>query len=90
VTYHGNPAAIDALERVRAGQLATQVADVSIVSGNDVTTYDVGEKLRPSYPGELTGAAIWSKARLWVALVLLALIVLGGRYAARWLTGRNV
>jgi len=90
VTYHGNPAAIDALERVRAGQLATQVADVSIVSGNDVTTYDVGEKLRPSYPGELTGAAIWSKARLWVALVLLALIVLGGRYAARRLTGRNV
>ena len=90
VSYHGNADALDALERVRAAQLATQVADVTVVSGDDVTTYDVGEKLRPSYPGELTAAAIWSNARLWVAIALLILIVLGGCYAARRLTGRTV
>lgn len=90
VTYHGSPAAIDALERVRAAQLATQVADVTVVAGDNVTTYDVGEKLRPSYPGDLTAADIWSRAKLWVALVLLVLIVLGGRYAARRLTGKTI
>lgn len=90
VTYHGGPQALEALERVRAAQLATQVADVTVVSGDDVTTYDVGDKLRPSYPGDLTAAAIWSRAHLWVALVLLVLIVLGGRYASRRLTGRTI
>jgi hypothetical protein len=90
-TYHGDgAAALASLERVHAGQLARQVADVTVVSGNDVTVYDVGEKLRPSYAGDLTPAMIWSRVKLGVALVLLALIVLGARYASRRLTGRTI
>jgi hypothetical protein len=90
ITYHGSAAALRALERTRAAQLATQVADVSVVGDDGVTTYDVGEKLRPRYPGELTAADIWSRAKLGVAIALLILIVLGGRYAARRLTGRTI
>jgi hypothetical protein len=90
VSYHGAPAAIGALEQVRAAQLATQVADVTVVSGSDVTTYDVGDKLRPSYPGDVTAADIWSRVKLGVALALLVLIVAGGRYAALRLTGKTL
>jgi hypothetical protein len=89
VSYHGAPSAIDALETVRAAQLATQVADVSVVNGAGVTTYDVGEKLRPTYPGELTVAERWSRVKLVAAPGLLVLIALGGWYAARRLTGRT-
>ena len=90
-TYHGDGGvALASLERVHAGQLARQVADVTVVSGNDVTVYDVGEKLRPSYADDLTPDMIWSRVKLGVALVLLVLIVLGGRYASRRLTGKTV
>jgi hypothetical protein len=88
LSYHGSPAAIGMLEQTQAAQLATQVADVSVADDAGLTVYDVGEKLRPSYPGELTAAELWSRARLGVAIVVLILIVLGGRQAARRLTGR--
>ena len=78
------------MDDVRAAQLATQIAGVSIITTSGVTTYDVGEKLRISYPDELTAADVWSRIKLGVALVLLVLIVLGGRYAARRLTGRTI
>jgi hypothetical protein len=90
VTYHGAPSSIALLEGVNAGWLTTQVADVSVVDDRGVTTYDIGEKLRMYYPGDLTVGAIWSRMRLAVALVLLAGIVLGGRYCARRLTGRII
>jgi hypothetical protein len=90
VTYHGSPSSIALFEGVRAGQLTTQVANVSVVDGRGVTTYDIGEKLRMHYPGELTAGAVWARIRLAVALVLLAGIVLGGVYCARRLTGRIV
>jgi hypothetical protein len=90
VTYHGSPASVALLEAVRAGQLTTQVADVSVVDARGVTTYDIGEKLRMHYPGELSAGGIWRRIRLPVVLVLLLGIVLGGRYCARRLTGRIV
>jgi hypothetical protein len=89
VSYHGAPSGIAALEHVDAAQLATQVAGLTVVNGDGVTTYDVGEKLRPQYPGHATVAEIWSRIRLYVALALLALIVAGGFYASRRLTGRT-
>jgi hypothetical protein len=90
VTYHGAPSSIALLEGVSAGQLITQVADVSVVDERGVTTYDIGEKLRMYYPGDLTVGAIWSRIRLAVVLALLAAIVLGGSYCARRLTGRII
>jgi hypothetical protein len=90
VTYHGSPSSIALLESVSAGQLTTQVANVSVVDEFGVTTYDIGEKLRMHYPDDLTAGAIWLRMRLSVALVLLAAIVLGGGYCARRLTGRIV
>gem|GEM_PF-4777897 len=90
VSYHGAPGAIAALEHVDAAQLATQVSGLTVVNGDGVTTYDVGEKLRPQYPGDETVAEIWSRIRLYVALVLLAVIVAGGFYASRRLTGRTL
>jgi Bacterial cellulose synthase subunit len=90
VSYHGTPGGIVALEQVDAAQLATQVAGLTVVNGAGVTTYDVGEKLRPQYPGDVTVAEIWSRIRLYVALALLALIVAGGVYASRRLTGRTL
>lgn len=90
LTYHGSPDALASIDDVRAEQLATQIAGVSIITASGVTTYDVGEKLRMRYPGEVTAADVWSRVKLGVALVLLVLIVLGGRYAARRLTGRTI
>jgi hypothetical protein len=90
VSYHGAASGIGALANVDTAQLATQVADLSVVNGSGVTAYDVGEKLRPRYPGDETPAEIWSRSRAYVALVLLALIVAGGFYASRRLTGRNI
>jgi hypothetical protein len=90
VSYHGNARGIGALETVGAAQLATQIADMTVVNGDGVTTYDVGEKLRPRYPGDATPAEIWARIRLYVALVLLALIVAGGYYASLRLTGRTL
>jgi hypothetical protein len=91
VSYHGAASAsATALEHVTAAQLGTQIADVSIVNGNGVTTYDVGEKLRVRYPGDLTPGRIWLRIRLRVVLGLLALIVAGGWFATRRLTGRTV
>jgi hypothetical protein len=90
-TYHGDGAtALAALERVNAGQLTRQVADVTVVSGNGVTVYDVGEKLRPSYAGDLTPDMIWSRVKLGVALLLLVLMALGMRHASRRLTGKTI
>ncbi len=88
VSYHGAASAIGLLEGVPASALATQVADLTVVNGDGVTTYDVGEKLRPAYPGDATPAQIWSRIRLGVALALLSLIVAGGWFASRRLTGR--
>jgi hypothetical protein len=90
-TYHGDEtAALAALAGVQADQLARQVADVTVVSGNAVTVYAVGAKLRPSYAGDLTPEMIWSRVKLGVALLLLVLIVLGAGYASRRLTGRAI
>jgi hypothetical protein len=89
VSAHGAPGSFRLLEGVDAGQLSTQVASVSVAAGDGVTAYDIGDKLRVRYAGELTAAEIWSRVRLAVSAVCLIAIALGGRYVALRLTGRT-
>lgn len=88
LSYHGDPSGIRALELLRVGQLATQISRVTVVATDGATTYDIGDKLRVRYADDDSLARIWARSRLGIAVVLFALIVTGGWYAARRLTGR--
>jgi hypothetical protein len=90
VSYHGGPAAIGAIDGVRASQLQTQVASVAIVDGNGATSFDVGEKLRVRYADDDLLSLVWSRTRLGIAIALFVLLVLGCWYVSRRLTGRTL
>jgi hypothetical protein len=90
VSYHGDPSAVEAIDTVRASQLATQVASVSIIDANGATAYDVGEKLRVRYADDDVLGIAWGRARLGIAIGLLLLLLWGCRYVSRRLTGRTL
>jgi hypothetical protein len=90
VSYHGDAHASRWIASVAAAQLATQIGGLTIVDDGGATTYDVGEKLRVSYPDDRTPGRIWNGVRLPVTLALFALLVLAGSYCARRLTGRTI
>jgi len=89
-SYHGDPGAIESIATVRAAQLATQVAGVTVLDARGATTYEIGEKLRVTYPGEGTFEALWARFRIVIAGALIVLIVAAACYAARRLTGRTI
>jgi hypothetical protein len=89
LTYHGDPSGIAGIETVRASQLATQVAPVTVIDARGATAYDIGDKLRVSYAGDATLDRLWVWVRIGVALGLIAAILAGAAYSARRLTGKT-
>jgi len=90
VSYHGAPSAIGGVASVGAAQLSKQIAGVTVIDASGATTYEIGEKLRVTYPGDETLAEIWARYRLAFALAFVLLIAAAGLYAARRLTGRTI
>jgi len=90
VSYHGAPRAVERIATVDAAQLATQVGGVTVIDARGATTYDIGEKLRVTYPGDGTVEALWARFRMAIAAALVVLIVAAALHATRRLTGRTI
>jgi hypothetical protein len=90
VSYHGDARAIGGVESVRADQLATQITGVSVIDARGATAYDIGDKLRVTYPGDETAEQIWERVRIAVTAGVLLAIAAGAVYCVRRLTGATL
>jgi hypothetical protein len=90
VSYHGDPSAIGGVASVGAAQLSKQIAGVTVIDASGATTYEIGEKLRVTYPGDESLARLWVRFRLAFAVAFVLLIAAAALYASRRLTGRTI
>jgi hypothetical protein len=90
VSYHGAARAVDRIATVDAAQLATQIAGVTVIDARGATAYDIGEKLRVTYPGDGTVEELWARFRIAIAAALVVVIVAAALHAARRLTGKTI